>query len=113
MECLFCKIARGEIPAKIIYQDEAYLAFDDIHPQAPQHKVIIPRRHISTLNALTASDASCVGGMIVLSKKLAEDLKISEAGYRLVINCNIDGGQTVFHLHLHLLGGRAMQWPPG
>jgi len=113
MDCLFCKIAAGEIPAKILYQDEQVVAFEDINPQAPHHKIIIPRKHISTINDLHAEDSALVGYMVQSAVKLAQQLKIADSGYRLVMNCNSAGGQTVFHIHIHLLGGRSMTWPPG
>ena len=113
MECLFCKIATQAVPATIVYQDDLIIAFDDIHPKAPHHKVIIPRKHISTLNDLNDEDNHLVGHMVQSASKLAKDLKIAELGYRLIMNCNADGGQTVFHIHVHLLGGRSMAWPPG
>lgn len=113
MDCLFCKIAQGEIPAKILYQDEKVVVFEDINPQAPHHKIIIPRKHIATLNDLEASDAALVGEMVQSAAELAKELGMAEKGYRLVMNCNDAGGQTVFHIHLHLLGGRSMTWPPG
>jgi histidine triad (HIT) family protein len=113
MDCLFCKIIAGEIPAKVIYQDENVVAFDDINPQAPHHKLIIPRKHIATINALEATDNELVGHMVQTAKKLAAELKIADEGYRLVFNCNPGAGQTVFHIHAHLLGGRRMMWPPG
>jgi histidine triad (HIT) family protein len=113
MECLFCKIAAGTIKSNIIYQDEHILAFDDIQPQAPLHKLIIPRQHIATLNDLDPDSQSLVGQMVLIGKKLAQELGIAQDGYRLVFNCNQQGGQEVYHLHLHLLGGRQMNWPPG
>ncbi len=113
MDCLFCKIAKGEIPANIIYQDDQVVAFDDISPQAPQHKIIIPRKHIATLNDLQTDDTSLIGHMVQSAVKLAKQLGIAEQGYRLVNNCNAGAGQTVFHIHMHLLGGRQMTWPPG
>lgn len=113
MDCLFCKIAAGEIPANIIYHDDAIVAFDDISPQAPQHKIIIPRAHIATLNDLQNDHQAIIGQMVQTATQLASKLGIAEQGYRLVMNCNADGGQTVFHIHLHLIGGRAMHWPPG
>lgn len=114
MACLFCNIAAGEVNAKILYQDELIVAFDDIHPQAPFHKIIIPRRHISSLNDVQSlEDSHLLGHMMKTSVELAQQLKIAEQGYRVVMNCNADGGQTVFHIHLHLLGGRQMIWPPG
>lgn len=113
MDCLFCKIANSEIPAKIIYQDDKIVVFDDINPQAPVHKIIIPRKHVATLNDLQPEDTTLVGHMIQSAVKLAQELGIAQEGYRLVNNCNAGGGQTVFHIHMHLLGGRQMSWPPG
>lgn len=113
MNCIFCKICAGEIPAKIIYQDENVVAFADINPQAPIHHIIIPRKHIDTINDLTPADLPIVGQLIQTAKQLAVEENIAENGYRLVMNCNPGGGQTVFHIHLHLLGGRYMTWPPG
>lgn len=112
-DCLFCKIARGDIPASIIYQDEKVVAFDDIGPQAPHHKIIIPRKHIATLNDIADDDASLVGHMMQTAAQLARTLNIADQGYRVVANCNSGGGQTVYHIHFHLLGGRQMVWPPG
>lgn len=111
--CLFCKIAKGEIPAKLAYQDEQYVAFHDINPQAPTHILIVPRRHIRTLNDLTAEDNELVGGMFLVAQKLAREAGIAEPGYRVVFNCNHGAGQSVWHIHLHLLGGRSLHWPPG
>ena len=111
--CLFCKIAGGEIPADIVHQDEHLVAFADINPQAPTHVLIIPRRHISTLNDLTAEDADLAGSMVLLATRIAAERGHAEAGYRTVFNCNAAAGQTVFHIHLHLLAGRDMTWPPG
>ena len=113
MDCLFCKIANGDIPANIIYKDELVVAFDDINPQAPQHKIIIPRKHIATLNDLHKEDNALIGHMVQSGVMLAKQLNIANDGYRLVNNCNTFGGQTVFHIHIHLLGGRQMTWPPG
>ena len=112
MNCLFCKIASGEISANIIHSDDTIVAFDDIHPQAPIHKIIIPRQHISTLNDLPEGD-NIVSKMVQSAVKVAKELGLEDDGYRLVMNCNSHGGQTVFHIHLHLLGGRRMVWPPG
>lgn len=112
-DCLFCKIASGAIPAKLAYQDDAFVAFHDINPQAPTHLLVIPRRHIATLNDVTPADAELVGGMLLVAQKLARELGIADFGYRTVFNCNAGAGQSVFHVHLHLLGGRAMAWPPG
>lgn len=113
MDCLFCNIAKGEIPANIIYQNDHIVAFDDIHPQAPYHKILIPRKHVPTLNNLEASDGTWMAQLIESAVILAKQLKISEDGYRIVMNCNASGGQTIFHIHAHLLGGRSMTWPPG
>ena len=113
MDCLFCKIAKGEIPAKIIYQDDHVIAFDDINPQASHHKIIIPRKHIATLNDLRAEDETLAGHLMLTAAKLAQELGIADVGYRVVANCNASAGQTVFHIHYHLLGGRQFNWPPG
>lgn len=113
MDCIFCSIAAGKIPATIIYQDELVVAFNDLSPQAPHHKLIIPRKHIATLNDLTPDDTTITGHLLQTAAKLAKELNIAEDGYRVVMNCNQDGGQTVFHIHMHLLGGRVMTWPPG
>jgi len=113
MDCLFCKVVSGEIPAKVIYRDDLVIAFDDINPQAPQHKLIIPHKHIATLNDLRSEDNELIGHMIQTAKMLAKQYNLSEDGYRLVLNCNAGAGQTVFHIHIHLLGGRQMLWPPG
>lgn len=112
-DTLFSKIAAGEIPADIVYEDEDLVAFRDIGPQAPTHVLVIPRKPIPTINDLEPGDAELVGKLFLAAKKIAEEEGIAEAGYRTVINCNAAAGQTVYHLHLHLLGGRAMQWPPG
>jgi len=112
-ECLFCKIAKGEIPAEHVYEDADYVAFEDINPQAPVHVVVIPRRHIATLNDLTPEDRALAGGLIEVGATAAKRLGHEENGYRLVLNCNADAGQTVFHVHLHLLAGRTFGWPPG
>ncbi len=112
-DTLFGKIAAGEIQADIVYEDEDVVAFRDIGPQAPTHVLVIPRKPIPTINDLEAGDAELVGKLFLAAKKIAEQEGIAEAGYRAVINCNAAAGQTVYHLHLHLLGGRPMQWPPG
>ena len=111
--CIFCKIARGEIPSSVVYEDEHVVGFRDLNPQAPTHVLVVPRRHIATLNDLTDSDAEVVGRMYLAAKAVAEADGIAERGYRTVFNCNADAGQAVFHLHLHVLGGRIMEWPPG
>ena len=113
MTCLFCKIIAGEIPATIIYQDEQVIAFDDIKPHAPTHKLIVPRKHIATLNDLEESDEALIGHMAYVAQQLAKEIGIAEDGYRVVMNCNAGAGQTVFHIHMHLLGGRPFVWPPG
>lgn len=113
VDCLFCKIAKGEVPAKLIYEDEWVVAFDDINPQAPHHKLVIPRKHIATINDLSSVDMALPGHMVQAAKSIANDLGIADEGYRLVMNCNRAAGQTVFHIHAHLLGGRQMVWPPG
>ncbi|HZK76623.1 MAG TPA: histidine triad nucleotide-binding protein [Candidatus Kapabacteria bacterium] len=110
---IFEKIANHEIPARIIHEDDELVAFHDINPQAPYHIVIIPRRPIPSINDVAAGDAELIGKMVVLARTLAEKFGISDSGYRLVFNCGKDGGQTVDHIHLHLLGGRQMTWPPG
>ena len=113
MSCLFCKIVGGEIPAKIIHEDDLSMAFDDINPQAPTHILIIPRKHIATINDADSSDEQLLGRMVLTAKKLSRDLGLADKGYRLVFNINKGGGQEVYHIHLHLLGGRQMTWPPG
>lgn len=113
MDCLFCKIIRGEIPATWVYEDEAVIVINDISPVAPHHKLIIPRKHISTLNDLGEGDALLIGNMAQAARDVAHKLNISEEGYRFVMNCNKGAGQTVFHIHAHLLGGRPLHWPPG
>jgi len=112
-DCLFCAIVAGDIPAEIVFQDDQVLAFRDISPQAPTHVLIIPKRHIATLNDLTEADNALLGQMHLTAANIAKQAGIAEAGYRVAMNCNAAGGQTVFHIHLHLLGGRAMAWPPG
>ena len=112
-DCLFCKIAAGEIPSEFVYEDDKLVAFPDINPQAPHHILIIPRRHIETVLDLTDDDAGLIGSMILAAGKIARELGLSQRGYRLVFNCKQDGGQEVYHIHLHLLGGRRMTWPPG
>ena len=111
--CLFCRIVAGEIPAAIVYQDDRLVAFKDINPQAPTHVLIIPRRHIATLNDLGEADDALVGEMVRRAAAIAKETGFSERGFRTVFNCNAEAGQTVFHIHLHLLGGRSLTWPPG
>ena len=112
-DCLFCKILSGDIPGDIVYESEQVVGFRDINPQAPVHIVIIPRRHIATINDLQADDEALVGALFTAAKQVAADEGLSDDGYRVVMNCNAGAGQTVFHIHLHLLGGRQMRWPPG
>jgi histidine triad (HIT) family protein len=112
-DCLFCRIAKGEIPASIVHQDDSMVAFNDINPRAPLHVLIIPRRHIPTLNDLADGDEALIGNMIRLAGRLAAGRGYAESGYRTVFNCNADAGQSVFHIHLHLLAGRHLDWPPG
>lgn len=113
MDCLFCKIVKGEIPATITYRDNHVIAFNDINPQAPQHMLIVPHKHIATLNDLGTEDTELLGHMAQTAKMLAKKLGIADDGYRVVMNCNAGAGQTVFHIHMHLLGGRHFKWPPG
>ncbi len=112
-DCLFCKIVRGEIPADVVHETDHILAFNDITPQAPVHVLIIPKNHVATLNDLTSDDGELMGNMVIAAKDIATELGIEKEGYRTVFNCNRHGGQEVYHLHLHLLGGRQMKWPPG
>lgn len=113
MNCLFCKIAHGEIPATVVFEDNDIMAFRDIKPQAPTHILIIPKRHIATIDDTATEDEQLLGQMILRAKAIAKSEGLSEAGYRLVFNINSGGGQEVYHIHLHLLGGRQMTWPPG
>ncbi len=112
-DCLFCRILAKEIPSKTVHEDEQAVAFEDINPQAPTHILIVPRRHIPSLNEITAEDAVLVGHLHLVAAKLARERGIAESGYRTVLNNGRGAGQSVFHLHLHLLGGRGMRWPPG
>ncbi len=113
IDTIFAKIARREIPAQIVYQDEEVTAFRDITPAAPTHILIIPNKIIPTLNDATPLDEQLLGKMVLTARKIAKEQGIAESGYRIVMNCNGDGGQSVFHIHLHLLGGRKLAWPPG
>lgn len=112
-DCIFCKIAAGDIPADKVFEDDSVVAFRDLNPQAPTHILVIPRRHIATLNDVGGDDEALVGRMIGAAREIAAQEGLADAGFRTVMNCNEAGGQTVFHIHLHLLGGRMMQWPPG
>jgi histidine triad (HIT) family protein len=113
IDCLFCGIIEGKVKADVVYRDENVIAFKDIMPRAPVHILIIPTAHIPMLSNLTSSDASVVGEIFRVAAKLAEQFGVANSGYRIVVNCGADAGQTVFHLHYHLLGGRQMGWPPG
>lgn len=112
-DCLFCKIISGEIPGSIVYQDDRVVAFNDINPQAPTHVLIVPRRHIPSLNDLAPGDDQIVGELVRRAAAIAKARGIDGGGYRAVFNTNRDAGQTVFHIHLHLIGGRSLNWPPG
>ena len=113
MNCLFCKIIQQEIPASIVYEDDNILAFEDVNPQAPVHILVIPKKHIATVLEIPPKDNELIGQLYQVASRIAQDRKIADNGFRLVMNCNSDAGQTVFHIHLHLLGGRPMTWPPG
>lgn len=112
-DCLFCKILDGEIPADIVYESDTAVGFRDINPQAPIHMVVIPRQHIATINDIDPADEALVGSLFSAARKIAADEGLADDGYRAVMNCNAAAGQTVFHIHLHVLGGRQMRWPPG
>jgi len=112
-DCLFCKVVAGQVPATLVFQNDHVVAFKDLTPRAPTHVLIVPRRHIATLNELSPEDDPLVGEMVRAAAAIAKEQGLSERGYRTVFNCNAEAGQTVFHLHLHLLGGRPMTWPPG
>jgi len=112
-DCLFCKILAGEIPADLVYESDTAVAFRDINPKAPTHVLIIPRKHISTINDIEPEDQAIVGSLYTAAREIAAEAGIAEDGYRAVMNCNEGAGQSVFHIHLHVLGGRAMGWPPG
>jgi histidine triad (HIT) family protein len=111
--CLFCRIIKKEIPGRIVYEDEAVLAFEDINPQAPVHILVVPKKHIDSLTHLTKTDWELMGSLFLIVNSLAKAHNLSQTGFRTVINTGPGGGQTVYHLHLHLLGGRQMTWPPG
>jgi len=112
-DCLFCKMVAGDIPTDTVYEDEKVLAFRDINPQAPMHILVIPKRHISTLNDLASADAELVGQLTLVAAKIAKQEGMADEGYRTVMNCNAAGGQTVYHIHMHVLAGRNLTWPPG
>jgi len=111
--CLFCKIIDRKIPSKFVYEDEHVFAFEDINPQAPVHVLVVPKKHISTMLEAGHDDNELIGRLFQAANKIARDRNIAERGFRLVINCNPEAGQSVYHIHLHLLGGRIMHWPPG
>ena len=110
-DCIFCSIIKGDIPANILYSDESVLAFRDVNAQAPEHFLVIPKEHIATAN--DTNNEAIMGKLMITATNVAKELGFAEQGYRLVMNCNSDGGQTVSHIHLHCLGGRQMTWPPG
>ncbi|HXE76021.1 MAG TPA: histidine triad nucleotide-binding protein [Candidatus Xenobia bacterium] len=112
-DCLFCRILAKELPSKIVYEDEQAVAFEDINPQAPTHILVVPRKHLATLNEATAEDEGLLGHLLAVAAKVARQRGIADSGYRTVLNNGRGAGQSVFHLHLHLLGGRGMRWPPG
>jgi len=112
-DCLFCKIVDGDLPADIVYENDALVAFRDINAKAPTHILLIPRRHIATMNDLQNGDESLAGELFITAAKIAADEGLADDGYRVVMNCNEAAGQSVFHIHLHLMGGRTMSWPPG
>jgi histidine triad (HIT) family protein len=113
MSCLFCGIAEGKVPSKKAYEDEQLVAFHDVAPQAPTHLLVVPRKHVTSLLDLTSEDEPLLGAMVTRAKELARSLGFAERGFRLVFNCGDDAGYSVHHIHLHLLGGRALSWPPG
>lgn len=112
-DCIFCKIIEAEIPSQKVYEDDDLLAFEDINPAAPEHVVLIPKKHIETLNEAEEGDVLLLGKLLMAAKNIASERNLSEDGYRLVLNCKEGAGQSVFHIHLHLLGGRIFNWPPG
>ncbi len=113
MDCLFCRIVAGEIPADVVHQDERAIAFRDINPQAPVHLLVIPRDHLESLDEAARSDEALLGHLLRVAARVANELDLSEGGYRTVINTGAGAGQSVFHLHLHVIGGRRLSWPPG
>lgn len=112
-DCLFCRMVKGEIKPDVVYEDEDVLAFRDLNPQAPLHVLVIPKLHLATLNDLDETHAALMGKLFLAARKVAEQEGLAERGYRTVINCNAEAGQSVYHVHLHVLAGRAMHWPPG
>lgn len=112
-ECIFCNIVQRQVPAKIVYEDESAVAFEDLHPQSPVHVLVVPRKHLVSLSGMTVEDEVLIGHLHAVAARLARERAVDDSGYRTVINNGEGAGQTVFHLHLHLLGGRAFRWPPG
>lgn len=112
-DCLFCKILRREVPSRIVFEDDSVVAFEDVNPQAPTHLLLIPRKHIAGLDQAAAEDEALLGHLQRVAAQLAVQRKVHNSGYRTVLNVGAGAGQSVFHLHLHLLGGRALRWPPG
>jgi len=112
-DCLFCKIVEKKIPAKIVYEDDLAVAFDDIHPQAPVHTLVIPKQHVAAIQDCTEPDQALLGHLLLTCSKIVKLKGLSESGSRVVVNTGRDGGQTVFHVHFHVMGGRHMGWPPG
>ena len=112
-DCIFCRVVRREIPSKIVYEDDQLLAFEDVNPQAPVHLLVIPKKHIDQLSSLSSKDQGLGGALLQAANRLAKDKGILEEGFRVVINSGPKAGQTVFHLHLHVMGGRLFRWPPG
>lgn len=112
-DCFFCKIASGKVDADIVYRDDTVVAFRDINPQAPTHVLIIPRKHVATINDLTDSEITDIGSLFIAAKTVAKQEDLEQKGYRVVMNCMEGAGQSVFHIHLHVLGGRSLRWPPG
>ncbi len=113
MNCLFCRIIDKKIPSRVVYEDDRAFAFEDINPQAPVHVLIIPKKHIPTTLDMTDEDHELIGRLFQIANKIAKDKGVAERGFRVVMNCNPESGQTIYHIHLHLLGGRIMHWPPG
>jgi histidine triad (HIT) family protein len=112
-DCLFCKMVSGDIQPDVVFEDDDVLAFRDVNPQAPVHVLVIPKSHIATTNELTPEHAALIGKMVLAARQIAADEAVAGPGYRMVMNCNPEAGQSVYHIHLHLLGGRPMGWPPG
>jgi histidine triad (HIT) family protein len=112
-QCIFCRVVKKEIQSRIVFEDDRCLAFEDINPQAPVHVLIIPKKHLDSISQMTATDGDLAAHLLQITNQIAKEKKISDSGYRIVINNGPGAGQTVFHLHLHLLGGRPMHWPPG